>query len=237
MDILLIAGMWLDGRAWEGVLPPLEAAGHRPVPLTLPGQGSGGDATLDDQLDSVLAAVDASAEPVMVVGHSAAATLAWLAADRRPDQVASVVLVGGFPEVYAKPYFPVFAPVDGQVRFPGWEPFTGPDSEDLDAEMRAHVESIAVPVAEGVTTAPVHYTGPRRFDVPVTIICPEFSPEEAQQWVGAGDVPELGNANRVEFVDLESGHWPMFSRPAELARAILDAVPQGEPVMLPHREH
>ena len=39
MDILLIAGLWLDGSAWDGVVPALEALGHRPVPLTLPGQG------------------------------------------------------------------------------------------------------------------------------------------------------------------------------------------------------
>jgi len=41
MDILLIAGLWLDGSAWDDVVPTLEALGHRPVPLTLPGQGDG----------------------------------------------------------------------------------------------------------------------------------------------------------------------------------------------------
>lgn len=34
MDILLIAGLWLDGSAWDDVVPTLEALGHRPVPLT-----------------------------------------------------------------------------------------------------------------------------------------------------------------------------------------------------------
>ena len=41
MDIILIAGMWLDGSAWDGVVPELERLGHRPAPLTLPGQGDG----------------------------------------------------------------------------------------------------------------------------------------------------------------------------------------------------
>ena len=50
MDILLIAGLWLDGSAWDEVVPELEARGHRPVPVTLPGQGDGQkSATLDDQ--------------------------------------------------------------------------------------------------------------------------------------------------------------------------------------------
>ena len=87
MDIVLIAGLWLDGSAWDDVVPALEALGHRPVPLTLPGQGDGSaSATLDDQVAAVLAAVDAAAGKPMVVGHSAACTLAWLAADARPDE-------------------------------------------------------------------------------------------------------------------------------------------------------
>src|ERR1035437_9510423 len=87
MDIVLIAGLWLDGSAWDGVVPALEALGHRAVPLTLPGQGDGSaSATLDDQVAAVLAAVDSASEKPMVAGHSAACTLAWLAADARPGK-------------------------------------------------------------------------------------------------------------------------------------------------------
>ena len=78
MRIILIPGLWLDGTAWRDVLPGLEAAGHQPVGLMLPGQGDGNAAaTLDDQLAAVLAAIDSSPAPVTVVGHSAAGTLAW----------------------------------------------------------------------------------------------------------------------------------------------------------------
>ena len=41
MDILLVAGLWLSGSAWDDVAAALEPLGHRPVPLTLPGQGDG----------------------------------------------------------------------------------------------------------------------------------------------------------------------------------------------------
>ena len=89
MDILLIGGLWLDGSAWDDVVPQLEALGHRPVPVTLPGQGDGrADATLADQVATVVAAVDAASGRPLVVGHSAACTLAWLAADARPEAVA-----------------------------------------------------------------------------------------------------------------------------------------------------
>src|SRR5688572_13658198 len=114
MDILLIAGLWLDGSAWDDVAAELRSLGHRPVPLTLPGQGDGSaSATLDDQLATVLAAVDAASDKPVVVGHSAACTLAWLAADARPDKISKVVLIGGFPASNGKPYADFFELRDG----------------------------------------------------------------------------------------------------------------------------
>src|SRR4051794_22224612 len=98
MDILLIAGLWLDGTAWNDVVPELRRLGHHPVPMTLPGQGDGRrSATLPDQVEAVLDAVDSASGPPLVVGHSAACSLAWLAADARPKDVAGVVLIGGRP--------------------------------------------------------------------------------------------------------------------------------------------
>lgn len=184
MDILLIPGMWLDGSAWGAVVGPLEALGHHAVPLTLPGQGDGpSSATLDDQVAAVVAAIDALAGPPLVVGHSAAATLAWIAADVRPDQVAKVVFIGGFPCGDGRPYFDGFEPEDGVVRFPGWGAFEGPDSGDLDEEARHRIASAAIPVPESVTGGIVLLEDDRRLDVPVTLICPEFSPDQAKQWV------------------------------------------------------
>ena len=224
MDIVLIAGLWLDGSAWDEVVPALEALGHRPVPLTLPGQGDGSaSATLDDQVAVVLAALDSAPDRQMVVGHSAACTLAWIAADARPDKVAKVALIGGFPSVDGQSYADFFPTRDGVMPFPGWEPFDGPDSADLDEEAKASIAAAAIPVPEGVSKATVHLTDKRRFDVPVVLVCPEFSPAQAQEWISAGEIPELANAKHLDFVDIDSGHWPMFSQPVELARLLAAA--------------
>ncbi|WP_447007669.1 alpha/beta fold hydrolase [Saccharothrix isguenensis] len=218
MDILLVAGLWLDGSAWDDVVPELEALGHNPVPLTLPGQGDGTTAaTLDDQVAAVLAAVDSMPGKPVVVGHSAAATLAWLAADARPGKVAKVVLVGGFPAGDGKIFADFFETKDGAMPFPGWEPFEGPDSVDLDDEARGRFESRAIPVPEGVATGVVRYADERRFDVPAVVVCPEFSPAQALEWIGGG---ELAKASQLDFVDIDSGHWPMFTRPVDLARLL-----------------
>ena len=106
MDIILIPGLWLDGRAWDDVLPHIKGGGHNPLPMTLPGQGDGGpEATLDDQLNALRSCLDSLDAPALVVGHSGHATLAWLGADRMPDKVAGVAMVGGMPEAEGNPYF------------------------------------------------------------------------------------------------------------------------------------
>ncbi|MFJ8959019.1 alpha/beta fold hydrolase [Lentzea sp. NPDC102401] len=226
MDILLIAGLWLDGSAWDDVASALRSLGHRPVPLTLPGQGDGSaSATLDDQVATVLDAVDAASGKPVVVGHSAACSLAWMAADARPDKVSAVVLIGGFPVADGRPYADFFDLEDGVMPFPGWEPFAGPDSADLDDEAKRAFAAAAIPVPGGVATGIVRLNDERRFKVPVVVICPEFSPAQAKEWINAGDVPELAEAEHLDFADIDSGHWPMHTRPAELARLIATPMP------------
>lgn len=223
MDFILLAGLWLDGSAWTDVGAELERLGHRAVAVNLPGQGDGSrTATLDDQLAAVLAAVDTANNPV-VVGHSAACTLAWLAADRRATAVRRVVLIGGFPSGNGDTYFDGFAPVNGVLPFPGWDAFDGPDSADVDDATRQRIAANAIPVPETVTTSTITLSDERRFHVPVTLICPEFGPEQAKSWINSGDVPEVAAARDVSFVDIDSGHWPMFTRPTELA-TLLDKV-------------
>ncbi|NEA97946.1 alpha/beta hydrolase [Streptomyces sp. SID13726] len=224
MDILLIGGLWLNGTVWGPVAYELEALGHRPVPLTLPGQGDGAEsATLDDQVAAVLAAVDAAPGRVMVAGHSAACALAWLAADRRPERVAKVALIGGCPTSHGQPYADFFEVRDGGMPFPGWDPFEGPDTADLDDTARRELAAAAIPVPEGVAKGVVRLTDDRRFDVPVVVVCPEFTPAQAREWIAAGDVPELARAKRVDFVDIDSGHWPMVTEPVALARILAEA--------------
>src|SRR5205814_8981639 len=155
MEILLIAGLWLDASAWDDVAASLKDLAHSPVPISLPGQGAPPPmAALADQLAAVVAAVDAADGPVLLVGHSAASALAWMAADARPDKIARVVMIGGFPAPDGTIYAEGFPVVDGVVPFPGWESFEGPDSADLDDKLRAAIAaralSVPEPVAKGV---------------------------------------------------------------------------------------
>jgi pimeloyl-ACP methyl ester carboxylesterase len=228
MDIVLIAGLWLDGSVWDDVAARLEARGHRAVPVTLPGQGDGNtSATLADQVAAVVAAVDAAAGRPMVAGHSAACSLAWLAADARPGKVGKVALIGGFPSPDGTAYFEAFPIQDGAMPFPDWDEFEGPDSADLDDAAKQAMASAAIPVPEGVARGVIRLADERRYDVPVVLVCPEFTPAQAREWIDHGEVPELAKSKDVSFADIDSGHWPMISAPAELARLLSRAAEES----------
>lgn len=228
MDILLLAGLWLDESTWDDVVPPLAEHGHRGVPVALPGQGDGNiSATLADQVAAVLAAVDAAEGSVMVVGHSAACTLAWIAADARPDKIGKVAFIGGFPSQDGELYADFFPPQDGVMPFPGWGSFEGPDSADLDDAAKRAFLAAAIPVPEGVSRGVVRLTDERRYDVPAVLVCPEFTPAQAKEWIDGGDLPELAKVGRLSMVDIDSGHWPMVTAPAELARVLAAAAGQS----------
>jgi pimeloyl-ACP methyl ester carboxylesterase len=224
MRIILIAGLWLTSDVWNGTATELARLGHDAVAVRLPGVDHGDrSATLDEQVDAVVAAIDDAAGAVVVVGHSAACTLAWIAADRRPQQVAHVVSIGGFPSSNGEAYADFVEHVDGAMPFPGWEPFDGPDSADLDDETKTMIAARAVPVPSAVARGVVRLDDEQPRRVPVTVVCPEFTTDQAQGWIAGGDVAELAEAADLRMVDIDSGHWPMLTRPVELARLLHEA--------------
>ena len=145
-----------------------------------------------------------------------------IAADARPGKISKVALIGGFPSPDGAAYFHGFPVQDGAMPFPGWGEFEGPDSADLDEAAKQSIASAAIPVPEGVVRAVIRLADERRYDVPVVLVCPEFTPAQAKEWIGQGAVPELAKSKNVSFLNIESGHWPMISAPADLARLLAE---------------
>jgi hypothetical protein len=50
-----------------------------------------------------------------------------------------------------------------------------------------------------------------------------------RDWIaeGAEPVREFTNIRNVDYMDLPTGHWPQFTRPEDLAGAILATMPEG----------
>ena len=59
--------------------------------------------------------------------------------------------------------------------------------------------------------------------MPVVVVCPEFRPGRTHRVAGRRRSPSSPRAAHVEFVNIDSGHWPMVTRGAELARIIDDS--------------
>jgi pimeloyl-ACP methyl ester carboxylesterase len=234
MDIVLIPGFWLDGASWDDVAGPLRDAGHTVHPLTLPGrearEADRSGIGLRDHVDAVVSAVDSLAasrdEPVVLVGHSGGGAVAHAVADARPDRIARVVYVDCVPLGHGDVINAELPVVDGEVPLPDWSAFDDEDLVDLDDGLRERFRRIAVPEAVGVAQDPQVLADERRYDVPVTVIACEFPGDVLRRLMAEGHpfAAELAKVRDAEIVDLPTGHWPQFTRPRDLADAILAAV-------------
>ncbi|MCC3765051.1 alpha/beta hydrolase [Glycomyces sp. TRM65418] len=230
MDIILIPGFWLDASSWSEITPALERAGHRAHPLTLPGMESReadrSGIGLRDHIDAVVAAVDAIDAPVVLVGHSGGGAIAHAVADKRPDRIARVIYVDSAPLGAGGVINDELPVVDGEIPLPDWNVFEDEDLVDLDDGLRASFRARSIPTPKGVAFDEQQLGDERRFDVPITVICCEFSSAMVKAWVEQNlpFVKELVAIKDVSYIDLPTGHWPQFTKPAELADAILSAV-------------
>jgi len=75
---------------------------------------------------------------------------------------------------------------------------------------------------------PVQLQNDSRRDVPSTIIVCSYPSEVTMQMAREGHqmVAEVASLRDLELVDLPTGHWPMWSRPAALALTIANAAGQ-----------
>ena len=106
-----------------------------------------------------------------------------------------------------------------------WEEIA--QEENLDGLSEQQLETFrqrAVPEPGGVLRGEAELTNDARLDIPTTAICTGYTStqykeavEQGQTWLGG--FAELRN---LAWVDLPTSHWPMWSRPEELATIIGD---------------
>lgn len=98
---VLVHGSWQGAWAWDGIVARLRALGHRAIAVDLPGNGfapppDDGPVRLHHYAEAVARAIDAEAEPVVLVGHSGGGIAVTAAAELRPERVRTLVYLCAF---------------------------------------------------------------------------------------------------------------------------------------------
>ena len=224
--IILVPGFWLGAWAWDEVADALRADGHDVTAITLPGLESP-DADRSsigfaDHVQAIMDAVESKDDPVVLAVHSASGFTGYAASDRVPERIAAMVYVDTAPGVGALD--PDFEGVEKPMVWSEIE--EGENLDGLSEEQKETFRQRAVPVPGGVMRESVELTNDARRDIPSTLICTGFTAEQYQtyarehpEWSFLAGVPELRNAT---WIDLPTSHWPMWSRPADLAAIIGD---------------
>jgi pimeloyl-ACP methyl ester carboxylesterase len=222
--IVLVPGFWLGAWAWDEVVPPLRAEGLDVTALTLPGLESQdadrSSITLSDHVDAICDAVRAAGRPVVLAVHSGTGFSGYAATDRIPELIATMVYVDSAPGKGA-----LDPGLEGDKEF-NWEDLAA--EENLDGLSEEQLETFrqrAVPEPGGVLREELELTNDARLDLPTTMLCTGFPSEQIRKaavehdWAWLAGVRELRN---ITWLDLPTSHWPMWSRPQDLAAILAD---------------
>lgn len=223
--IILVPGFWLGGWAWDDVVSPLRGDGHDVRALTLPGLESldadRSAITLSDHVDAICDAVAAADTPVVLAVHSGAGAAGYAASDRCPERLAAMVYVDSGPATGAleADFDGAEKPLPSQQELEAEENLDGLTEEQLEMFRRR-----ALPEPGGVLREAPALTNDARLDVPTIAICTGFTSDEYKAAVHEGYTWLGGFAELrdVTWIDLPTSHWPMWSRPQELAAVIGD---------------
>ena len=232
--IILIAGHWLGAWAWDEVLEHLKTDHPRAIAMTLPGL-DGDDPeratkTLDDQAAAILDVVArlgvSEDQPATIVAHSGANAPVSLVLDRRPELVHRVVWVDSGPMATGSAFAPDLPEGLEELPLPPFDVLAQQASlEGLSTEVLERFRARAVPEPGPVLRQTVELTNDARNSIPTTLVCCSISSTQVLDMARGGHpmFAEVANLEHLDVIDLPTGHWPMWSRPRDLAKAIQSA--------------
>jgi pimeloyl-ACP methyl ester carboxylesterase len=151
--------------------------------------------------------------------HSGAGASGYGASDRVPELIAAMVYVDSAPATGA------LDPGLTAAELPLPSPEELAAEENLDGLTEEQLETFrqrAIPEPAGPVREAAELRNDARLDLPSTVICTGFSSDqvkaalqEGYAWLGG-----LAELRDVTWVDLPTSHWPMWSRPQELAEIL-----------------
>jgi len=226
---VLVPGAWLGAWAWRRVVPLLERGGNAVYPLTLTGMGdrvhlASPQVGIETAIRDVVNAIDYEGlEDFVLVGHSFAGKVVAAVADRVPEKVRLVLYLDAFrPEKVRTPqggFDPTkeFGPLpQGSYGLPLTERIVETIGKDVVGADREWMLSKATPWPVKLARDPITLSGKLDSVKSAYIFC-TLSGDPVDQIV-AGKWGKLEGPHRL----IETGHWPMITKPAELVQAMLE---------------
>ena len=241
---VLVGGVWLGGWCWQSVARRLRENGQDVYPVTLTGLGERAhlatpEVNLDTHVEDIVNLIEfEDLSEVVLVGHSYAGILVPMVAERVPERISRLVFVDSRPVPDGTSLVETY-PLEARNRVEqrvkdegnGWK-WPMPPLEELGAMTSLEgveeaqlqmLQAKAVAQPFGTCTQPVRLANPAVQESPpkVGILC-SLSREQVQERIDSGEPMFAGLAGpEWRFVELPTGHWPMFSRPDDLADLLL----------------
>jgi len=228
--IILVPGYWLGAWAWDEVCDHLTAAGIRNVAMTLPGLDAQDPErttrTLHDQADAIRSAMTEAGGDVVLVAHSGANAPVSLALDRAPQLIRRVVWVDSGPVASGAVGAPGLPHAVVELPLPEFEVLAQQASLDgLSREQLDRFRARAIAQPASAAREQLELNDDARYALPTTVICCSMPSTQVRELARSGHpmFAELARLPQLDLVDVPTGHWPMWSRPRELAEAIAAA--------------
>ncbi len=225
---VLIPGARLGGWAWKEVAPILEEKGHKAYPVTLTGMGervhlATNDVGMETAIQDVLNVIKYNAlEDFVLVGHSFAGKVAAAVADRAGDKVQRVIYVDAFrPEIVMEPqggFDPTREfgpPPQGGNAIPLTEEIIDRIGKDVVGGNRTRMMSLGTPWPIKLAKDPITLSESYDPTKETYVFC-TLSGDPVDEII-AGKWGKLNGPYKV----METGHWPMITKPEELAEDLL----------------
>ena len=247
---VLVGGAWLGGWAWQPVARELRRHGHDVHPVTFTGLGershlASPEVDLDTYLADVVNLIEVEdLHDVVLVGHSYAGLVVTGVADRIPERIGLLAYLDAGPSPDGAAFVDLQPPparelLEGLVErdgegwrlpMPSWEELEGvmgASLEGLGPDERARMRGRAAAQPFRTWTQPLSLQNPARDRLPKLMITCSIPLAQVREMIAAGHpwFAELAGA-QWSFLELPTGHWPMFSVPGPLA-ALLLQVPAG----------
>lgn len=225
---VLVPGAWLGAWAWNRVVPLLEKEGHAAYPVTLTGMGdrvhlASKDVGMETAIMDVLNVIEFNdIDDFVLVGHSFAGKVAAVVADRIPEKVRLLLYLDAFrPDKVRTPqggFDPTkeFGSVpQGSFGVPLTEQIVRTIGKDVVGADLEWLLSKSTPWPVKLATDPITLSEKLDSVKSAYIFC-TLSGDPVDEIV-AGKWGKLEGPYRL----IESGHWPMITKPEELAKDML----------------